>query len=66
MKTVKILGAGCAKCKQTEAIVKEAIEKFDVEADEVARGEDGFFQKVETGEAAKIFFQKLGAPTEKE
>ena len=33
MKIVKILGAGCAKCKQTEAIVREAIEKFGIEAD---------------------------------
>ena len=33
MKVVKILGAGCAKCKQTEAIVREAIEKFGIEAD---------------------------------
>lgn len=33
MKTIKILGAGCAKCKQTEAVVKEAIDKFGIEAD---------------------------------
>lgn len=33
MKIIKILGAGCAKCKQTEAIVREAIEKFGFEAD---------------------------------
>ena len=32
MKNIKILGAGCAKCKQTEAVVMEAIEKFDIEA----------------------------------
>jgi len=32
MKNIKILGAGCAKCKQTEAVVKEAIEKFGIEA----------------------------------
>ena len=32
MKILKILGAGCAKCKQTEAVVKEAIEKFGIEA----------------------------------
>ena len=25
MKTVKILGTGCSKCKQTEAIVREVI-----------------------------------------
>ena len=33
MRTVKILGAGCAKCKQTEAVVREAMEKFGIEAD---------------------------------
>ena len=33
MRTVKILGAGCTKCKQTEAVVREAIEKFGIEAD---------------------------------
>lgn len=33
MKTIKILGAGCAKCKQTEAVVRDAIEKFGIEAD---------------------------------
>ena len=33
MRTVKILGAGCTKCKQTEAVVREAIEKFGFEAD---------------------------------
>ena len=33
MKIVKILGAGCAKCTQTEAVVREAIEKFGIDAD---------------------------------
>ena len=32
MKNIKILGAGCTKCKQTEVVVKEAIEKFNIEA----------------------------------
>ena len=32
MKIVKILGAGCAKCTQTEAVVREAIEKFGIDA----------------------------------
>ena len=32
MKTIKILGAGCTKCKQTESIVKETIEKHGIEA----------------------------------
>ncbi len=33
MKTIKILGTGCAKCKQTEAVVREVVEKngFDAE-----------------------------------
>lgn len=33
MKTIKILGTGCAKCKQTEAIIKEVIAKEGIEAD---------------------------------
>jgi len=32
MKTIKILGTGCAKCKQTEAIVKETLEEIGVQA----------------------------------
>jgi small redox-active disulfide protein 2 len=32
MKTIKILGTGCAKCKQTEAIIKEVIAKEGIEA----------------------------------
>lgn len=32
MKNIKILGAGCTKCKQTEAVVKEAIEKSGIDA----------------------------------
>lgn len=32
MKTVKILGMGCPKCKQTEAVVNEAIKMLDIEA----------------------------------
>ncbi len=32
MKVVKILGTGCAKCKQTEQIVKEVIDKNGIEA----------------------------------
>ncbi len=32
MKIVKILGTGCAKCKQTEQIVKETIAKNGIEA----------------------------------
>ena len=39
MKIVKILGVGCAKCTQTEAVVREAIEKFGIDAD-VQRVED--------------------------
>jgi small redox-active disulfide protein 2 len=32
MKTIKILGTGCAKCKQTEAIIREVIAKEGIEA----------------------------------
>ncbi|MBP9874976.1 MAG: TM0996/MTH895 family glutaredoxin-like protein [Haliscomenobacter sp.] len=27
MKTIKILGTGCPKCRQTEAIVRQAVEE---------------------------------------
>ncbi len=39
MKVIKILGTGCAKCKQTEAIVKEVVAKNNIEA-EVIKVED--------------------------
>lgn len=39
MKTIKILGTGCAKCKQTEAIIKEVIAKEGISA-EVIKVED--------------------------
>ena len=32
MKTIKILGTGCAKCKQTEAVIRETIQEIGVEA----------------------------------
>jgi small redox-active disulfide protein 2 len=32
MKIVKILGTGCAKCKQTEQIVKDTIAKYGIDA----------------------------------
>ena len=32
MKNIKILGTGCAKCKQTEQMVKEVIIKYNIEA----------------------------------
>lgn len=32
MKTIKILGMGCPKCKQTEAVVNEAIKGLGIEA----------------------------------
>lgn len=28
MKTIKILGTGCAKCKQTEAVIRETLEEI--------------------------------------
>lgn len=39
MKTIKILGTGCAKCKQTEAIVRQAVEELGIEA-QVEKVED--------------------------
>lgn len=32
MKTIKILGTGCPKCKQTEAIVRETLAELGMEA----------------------------------
>lgn len=32
MKNIKILGPGCPKCKQTEAIVRQVVEELGVEA----------------------------------
>jgi small redox-active disulfide protein 2 len=32
MKTIKILGTGCAKCKATEQVVRAAIAKHNIEA----------------------------------
>ena len=32
MKSIKILGTGCPKCKQTTALVKEAVTKTGVDA----------------------------------
>lgn len=32
MKHIKILGTGCAKCKQTEAMIRETIAKYTIEA----------------------------------
>ncbi|MGY6523385.1 MAG: thioredoxin family protein [Mongoliitalea sp.] len=39
MRIIKILGTGCAKCKQTEAAVREVIEKEGIAA-EVIKVED--------------------------
>ncbi|WP_282780248.1 thioredoxin family protein [Phaeodactylibacter xiamenensis] len=33
MKTIKILGTGCPKCKQTEAIVRKAVADLGADAD---------------------------------
>lgn len=30
---IKVLGPGCAKCKQTEAIVREAVAESGIDAD---------------------------------
>lgn len=32
MKTIKILGTGCAKCKQTEAVIRETLGEMGLEA----------------------------------
>lgn len=32
MKTIKILGTGCAKCKQTEAVIRETLDEMGVTA----------------------------------
>lgn len=32
MKHIKILGTGCPKCKQTEAVVKDVIDQLGIEA----------------------------------
>lgn len=39
MKTIKILGTGCPKCKQMESIVKEVVGENNLEA-EVMKVED--------------------------
>jgi small redox-active disulfide protein 2 len=39
MKIIKILGTGCPKCKKTEAVVKEVVEKHQIQA-EVIKVED--------------------------
>ena len=39
MKTIKILGTGCPKCKQTEAVIKEALAQSGQQA-EVIKVED--------------------------
>ena len=33
MKTIKILGTGCPKCKQTEKLIHEAIVKLNIDAE---------------------------------
>ena len=33
MKTIKILGTGCAKCKQTEAVIRETLGDMGLDAD---------------------------------
>ncbi len=32
MKSIKILGTGCPKCRQTEAVVRQAVDELGVEA----------------------------------
>lgn len=33
MKTIKVLGTGCPKCKQTEAVIKEVVNRYDLDAE---------------------------------
>ena len=33
MRTIKILGTGCPKCKQTELVVKEVVAQNNIQAD---------------------------------
>ncbi len=33
MKTIKILGTGCPKCKTTEAVVRKAVEESGIDVD---------------------------------
>jgi small redox-active disulfide protein 2 len=33
MKTIKILGTGCAKCKLTEAVIRETLGDMGIDAD---------------------------------
>ena len=35
MKTIKILGTGCPKCKQTETVIKEVVAQYHLDADVV-------------------------------
>jgi small redox-active disulfide protein 2 len=32
MKTIKILGTGCSKCKQTEAVVRDVLARTGIQA----------------------------------
>ncbi len=32
MKTIKVLGSGCPKCKQTASVIKETLSKLNLEA----------------------------------
>ena len=32
MRTIKILGTGCANCKQTEAVIRETLDEMGVSA----------------------------------
>lgn len=39
MKTIKVLGTGCAKCKQTEAIIRQVVQELGIEV-QVEKVED--------------------------
>ena len=71
MKTIKILGTGCARCKQTEAIIRETLDEIGVSAniEKVTNIEDIFSYDVMVTPAVvvdeKVLF-KGKVPTKEE
>lgn len=71
MKTIKILGTGCARCKQTENIIRETLDEIGVEAniEKVTNIEDIFSYDVMVTPAVvideKVMF-KGKVPTKEE
>lgn len=71
MKTIKILGTGCARCKQTEAVIRETLDEIGVSAniEKVTNIEDIFSYDVMVTPAVvvdeKVLF-KGKVPTKEE